>query len=282
MTRRRQTVLSWNMGSFFKKALSAEVRRSRLDILTTLVAEHAPSIVGLQEAPADFGGREGLGHEYEIIRGPRGVATALRKAAWTPSGHDARESWRALVVKADPYGGGPGLWIWNLHLSPPGHKDSETRRALARAEPRDDLRDFREGDPNRAELVVGDFNLPPYDDAVMRDDGFYASRVREWVLSKEAHAGARYRPLFNATWPLLGLLTPPYGDFHRYKRKGDVGPWYVVSQALRSARLAIPGEPQVRLLECAGGRPLYRGSRKRPNKGVGSDHLPLLITFLSP
>ncbi|WP_437619761.1 endonuclease/exonuclease/phosphatase family protein [Sorangium sp. So ce1151] len=282
MTRRRQTVLSWNIGIFFKKALSDRVRRSRLDILTMLLAEHAPSIVALQEAPADLGGREGLGHEYEIIRGPNGVATALRKAAWTPGAHRAGEGWRALVVKADPHGGGPGLWIWNLHLYPPGHRDSETRRALTRAEPRDDLRLFRERDPHRAEIVVGDFNLPPYDDAVMGYDGFHASRVREWVQSQEVHEGARYRPLFNATWPLLGLLTPPYGDFHRAKRKGDVGPWYVLSQALMSARLAIPGERQVRLLDCAGERPLCDKKHGRPDKDIGSDHLPLLITFLSP
>ncbi len=282
MTRRRQTVLSWNMDSFFKKGLSAEVRRSRFDILTALVAKHAPSIVALQEAPVDFGGRDGLGHEYEIIRGPRGVATALRTAAWTPSGYNVREGWRALVVKAAPPGGGPGLWIWNLHAASASHKDSEDRRTRLRRESRRDLDKFREVDRDRAELVVGDFNLPPYDDAVIRRDGFYASRVREWVKSKETHGGTLDRPLFNATWALLGRVKPPYGDFWRDKDKDSTGPWYVLCQALMSARLAIPGERQVRLLECAGERSLYDKKRGCLDTDIGSDHLPLLITFLSP
>ncbi|WP_437721730.1 endonuclease/exonuclease/phosphatase family protein [Sorangium sp. So ce861] len=284
MTRRRQKVLLWNMDIFFKtKVLRAEVRKSRIDILTTLVAEHAPSIVALQEAPPDFGRRQGLGPEYEVIPGPKGLALALHKAAWTLRGQEATEGWRGLVVQADPPAGGAGLRIWNIHAPPPGHfRTSEAVRTFVRTDVRDALRDVREEDPDRAELVVGDFNLPPYDDAVMGRDGLYARRIPEWVASKAAYEGARYRPLFNATWPVLGLVAPPYGDFYRDKDRHDVGPWYVPSQALMSARLATPGKRQVRLLERAGEQPLCDDRRKRPNKRVGSDHLPLLITFRAP
>ncbi|KYF80549.1 hypothetical protein BE11_20050 [Sorangium cellulosum] len=279
MIRRRYTVLQWNMGIYFKRKLPDRVRRSRLDVLRALLAEHAPSIVALQEAPADLGHQRVFTPSYRLIPGPKGVATAILQPAWKVLCHEPMARWRALVVKADPRRRGElGLWIWNVHL-PILHKSTESLRTLARCEPRDDLRWFRWLDPDRCELVIGDFNLPPHDDAMVRRDGFHANASHAWALRRARRRKLGYRPLFNPTPSIRGLASPPYGSYYRDKDKDDPGPWSMPDQVLMSARLAIPGEPQVTLVDSAGGRRLCDARNGCPDPEVGSDHLPLLTRF---
>ncbi|WP_437875191.1 endonuclease/exonuclease/phosphatase family protein [Sorangium sp. So ce513] len=279
MTRRRYTVLQWNMGIYFKQKLTDRVVRSRLDVLGALLAEHAPSIVALQEAPADLGHLRVFTSRYLLIQGPRGVATAILQPVWKVLYHESMKGWRALVVKADPPSRRElGLWIWNVHL-PILHKSPESLRTLARCEPRDDLRRFRQRDPDRCELVIGDFNMPPHDDAMVRRDGFHANASHEWASRTALRRGRSYRPLFNPTPSIRGLASPPYGSYFRDKDRDDAGPWSMPDQVLMSARLAIPGEPPVTLVDSAGGRRLCDPRHGKPDPQIGSDHLPLVTAF---
>ncbi|WP_434042343.1 MULTISPECIES: endonuclease/exonuclease/phosphatase family protein [Sorangium] len=272
------TVLQWNMGVYHDRRLADESWQSRIDVLRTLVAERAPSLVTLQEAPADLQRLRVFGPRYQVIPGPRGVATAVLQPAWSVLDYSAGNGWRALVIKANPRRGKIGLWIVNVHL-PILYKDSDDRRTFARCEPRDDLRRLRERDPDRCELLIGDFNLPPYDAAMTRRDGFYANSSPAWVSSKTRQRDAFYRPLYSPPVSVPELGNPPFGSYYRDKDKDGPGPWWTPDQVLMSARLATPGESQASLVTHAGTTTLCDPKRGRPNPKVGSDHLPLWVSF---
>ncbi|KYF98236.1 hypothetical protein BE20_35765 [Sorangium cellulosum] len=269
------------MGIYHDPELPDRVRLSRLAALRTLIALYAPSFVALQEAPDDLG-RGDLGPRYRVISGLGGITTAVLQTAWRVRDHSTMEGWRALVVKVDPLAGGLDLWLWNLH-QPILHKDSEERRTLSRCEPRDDLRRFRARDPDRGELVVGDFNLEPHDVAMVGRDGFYARSSPEWVLSRPSRRDILYRPLYNATpTPSASQRDdPPYGSYYRDKSKDGAGPWFRPDQVLMSAELLRCGKPRVTLLPRAGETDLCAPAHRRPDPKVGSDHLPLLIELMA-
>ncbi|XXX74058.1 hypothetical protein WMF30_41070 [Sorangium sp. So ce134] len=278
MIGRRHTALQWNMGVYYDRDLSEDVRRSRFGVLGTLVAKHAPSIVALQEAPEDLQRQRVLGPRYRVISAPGGIATAVLQPAWKVLDYSGMERWRALVVQIDPRAGGLGLGFWNMHL-PILFKDSEERRASARCEPLADLRRFRAHHPARGEIVSGDFNLEPHDSAMTGRDGFYARGDLEWVLSTASRRDMSYRALYNATLSALERGGPPYGSRFRDKGTSSAGPWYMPDQVLMSAEIVRYGKPKVTLLTHAGSTALCDAHRGCPDRKVGSDHLPLLIEF---
>jgi hypothetical protein len=278
MRQHRETVLQWNMDCLKKKELPGDIRRSRLDVLERLIHELSPGIVTLQEAPRDLRGTRMLRSGYRVIEGPNGIITAFREARWQVLGEQFVAKRRALVVKVDSGSTRQRLWVWNVHL-PILWMDLAQRQTFARADLRDALAAARTEDPDRDELIVGDFNLHPYDDALVRRDGLRANRALESVRSERRGCENVRRPLFNPTWSLLGRVKPPYGSFYR-KRPDNDGPWFVWDQALMSADLAVPCGRQVRLVERVGDAELCDGSAfRRPDEQVGSDHLPLRIDF---
>ncbi|MCC6551512.1 MAG: hypothetical protein IT372_00645 [Polyangiaceae bacterium] len=281
---RPQTLLLWNMG-FNAKDLSPEVQERRRAVLEGLVTEHAPSIIALQEAAPDLEHTTPLGRKYKIIEGRKKITSAFLKERWNVQDHWGTGSHRALVVKVDSTTRQSRLWVHNVHIGA-HHNSPDSRRTFVGGELLDGLRDTRSRDPDRFELVIGDFNLHPYDEAITKKERLWANRSREWALSQGRRLWTKdRRPLFNATWPLLGRSKPPYGSFYRSSLESEGGPWLVQDQALMSADLALADAPQVDILEHARlpGRPdredLCKGRLRTPNKKVGSDHLPILIKF---
>jgi endonuclease/exonuclease/phosphatase family metal-dependent hydrolase len=267
------------MDFHLKKALSDDVERVRLNILTTMVTEISPGVLALQEAPPDLRRRNVLGSAYRIVEGQNGIAACFLRARWRVLEHKVAACGRALVVKVDSVDGRLRLWVWIVHL-PALWIGSGDRRALVRDELRGALRAAREEDPHRYELMVGDFNMPPYDESMMWRDGLYASLDYEWVKSKTSSHEVTRRPLFNPSWQVYGRLQPPRGTFYKGGLAG--GPWRVLDQALMSADLALPDEPQVRIIDRVGELDLCADSNVRaPKADRGSDHLPLEIQFRS-
>lgn len=266
-------VLVWNMGFFARGNPDAKLVRSRLDILRRLVARCSPGIVALQEAPSAPLLEATLGPPYLFIRGMKGLVTAFHAETWRVVSYSEGPCERALLAEIDSCDHGSRLCFWNVHFR--GHPaEPIERREYVRGDFRDYWRAIRARTPDREELMVGDFNMDPYDVAMVRSDGLHANRCYEWVLSQSSTREDTRRPLFNPTWGLLGLRSQPQGTVYTRKRGG--GPWYVPDQALMSPALAIPGEEQVQIM---GARGLYTRRVQAPNRKVGSDHLPISVRF---
>jgi hypothetical protein len=259
------TVLQWNMRLL--KAPKPEAKRAGLGALEAMVDEHSPGILALQEAPLDFLSQRFLRPRYRLIEGPKGLLTGFLESRWQVIAHHHDVNGRALVAKVDSGSGRLRLWFWNVHL-PVLWKDLAARRTFVQSDFRDALSGVRKRGPGRSELLVGDFNLPPHDDGMVRRSGLYANRALRWVESKGFPHETRNRPLFNPTWTLFGALDAPYGTYLTPRYPDEEGPWFVLDQALMSADLALPGEPQIRILQ----------DTDRKQSKV-SDHLALLIAF---
>jgi endonuclease/exonuclease/phosphatase family metal-dependent hydrolase len=279
MIRSQERLLLWNMG-FRATDLDEAAERSRLDLLTAMVAERSPSIIALQEAPPREDLTRSLGSRYEIIEGPINITSAFLKLRWFA--HDPREdtSGRSLGVKVDSMTRGSHLWVWNIHL-PALWTEIGRRKEIVQCELLDQLRAARMDDQDRHELIVGDFNLFPYDEAFTLRSGLHANRSYDWVINTRLKGDMR-RLLFNPTWQLLGRSQTPGGSFFRRDFTG--GPWLVQDQAIMSAELGLPDEPQVDLVDRvrhADGTvtALCTTPDGAPDKKVGSDHLPLCVRF---
>ncbi|WP_437835896.1 endonuclease/exonuclease/phosphatase family protein [Sorangium sp. So ce1153] len=273
----RETVLQWNMGVC--KESNPYRRRARIEALEAMVGEYSPGILSLQEAPLDLRSLRFLHPWYRLVEGPMGIVTGLLESRWQVVADHDEVKGRALVVKAYSSTGRLRLSLWNVHL-PVVWKDLAARRTLVQSDFRDALIAVRKRGLGRSELLVGDFNLPPYDDAMVRRSGLYASRTLPSAEENALLHDPYNFPLFNPTWALLGKPGSPQGTFFRQPSPDDEGPWFLPDQALMSPDLALPGEQQVWLIEHTGKAELCSPApTRRPERTTGSDHLPLRIVF---
>jgi hypothetical protein len=129
-------------------------------------------------------------------------------------------------------------------------------------------------------IVIGDFNMDPFDAGIVGAAGFNAVMHRT-----TAHRGSRtirgetYPFFYNPMWNHFGDDRQPPGTY--YYGKGDhvTYYWHMFDQVLiRSgllSRLPIPG---VTIPTAAGSVSLLRANG-RPDTIVGSDHLPILFSL---
>ncbi len=126
-------------------------------------------------------------------------------------------------------------------------------------------------------IVVGDFNLHPYDETMLHPKGLGASASATIVAAEPPRRwrGETFDRFYNPTWNLLGDAHGPPGTYY-WTDDMRGGNWYCLDQVLLRAP-AIPNflPASLRVVTSIGGRPLIAPSGKpAPN---WSDHLP--ITF---
>jgi endonuclease/exonuclease/phosphatase family metal-dependent hydrolase len=266
-----ETILVWNLGFNTKTNNAAGISRRRL--LRHLVADLAPSIVALQEAPSHL-----RLPALEREAGPGTLMTAFNSAVWqkTERTEFAR---RAVALAFVHRRTGRELLLCNVHLPSVLNGNVTTNQ---RAYVRDQFRPFLEAvrKPGRPEILVGDFNLPPYDEALTAPGGFWANRSWHDAAEYSRAAVAPKVPLFNASWVLLGNHQAPCGTYYLPQRLDGEGPWHVIDQALMSPELAAPGKDHVRLISAVRTSNLCSTRPVRtPLSDVGSDHLPFQVTL---
>ncbi len=126
------------------------------------------------------------------------------------------------------------VFLWNLHLESALNGSSiASRREFVRNRLRPVIEASRR--PGRAELIVGDFNLPPYDEVLMAPGGLWANRSLEIARHHEKIATVTRLPLFNPSWALLGIHYGTCGTYYRSQQPDGEGPWHVIDQALSAS-----------------------------------------------
>jgi len=129
-------------------------------------------------------------------------------------------------------------------------------------------------------LLMGDFNLNPFDHEIISVDSLHAVMSRD-IAVKETRivSGERYPFFYNPMWGRLGDTSPgPPGTYYYDNGKAVLYFWNTFDQVmLRPALLPVFEPENLQVLETDGQQSfLTSGRQPKPDKERVSDHLPIL------
>jgi endonuclease/exonuclease/phosphatase family metal-dependent hydrolase len=163
-------------------------------------------------------------------------------------------------------------------VSPAQWEDRQHRNGAA-AEVAGALRQFESKRGHERTVVVGDFNLNPFDDGLIGASGFHSlmtrSLTREW--NGRVVQGTERPAFFNPMWQFLtDRGSRPSGTLY-FDAPRPINPyWHTPDQVLVRPGL-VDRLVEVQVLETDGIDSLLDARSGRPDETNGSDHLPLLF-----
>lgn len=268
------TVLFWNVG---KKPLLARLAR--------LAAREAADVVILAECadpPADVAAALNAAGTGWIA--PPSVCERLRTftrltaGALTEVFNDANQRLNLWELRTDA---GLPVLLGGVHLPSkvgwsPADQSGFAYRVTANLEEEEDRL------PNRGTVVIGDFNMSPFDDGMIGGFGFHALMTLELAGRRSqriVQAEPCRRTFYNPMWAFLADRgASPAGTYYRHAAVPHNHYWYAPDQVLvrpelagKVTRVAILDHDGVDALTVAGGG--------WPDADHGSDHLPILVTL---
>ncbi len=268
------TILFWNIG---RKPLLARLAR--------MAAREAADVVILAEcvdAPADV--VAALNAAGSGWAAPASVCERLRTFSRLPPGSLAEtfnDGSKRLNVWELRVGSGEPVLLAGVHLvSKFNRTDAAQSAAAGRVTEELELEENRHG--HARTVVIGDFNMTPFDPGLVSGVGFHALMTRELAERRsERVMNARpcRRTFFNPMWQFLTDRGPaPAGTYYRHDSDYDNHYWYALDQVLVRPELA--GKlVRVAILDHDGTDPLTVLRGGWPDTNNGSDHLPVLVTL---
>jgi hypothetical protein len=129
---------------------------------------------------------------------------------------------------------------------------------------------------HRRTVVIGDFNMNPFESGLVHSEGFHAVMARS-IAAKQGRTvrGVDRRYFYNPMWSLLGDCSPgPPGTYYYSSSSPQAFFWNTFDQVLLRPALAAPFMPgDAMVIDSIGSRSLLT-SAGTPNASI-SDHLPL-------
>ena len=155
--------------------------------------------------------------------------------------------------------------------------DSATRQEFAQ-ELASEISFIKEQEKTNKLIILGDFNMNPYDRGMTLAAGLNAMMTKSCVKrGYRTQRSKEYEFYYNPMWSLFGDDTAgPSGTFYNTSNQGAYG-WSMVDQVLIS-HLIVPLFHDVKILDQAGGLSLI-DARGRPDSKKASDHLPILVSL---
>jgi len=134
---------------------------------------------------------------------------------------------------------------------------------------------------HRRSILVGDFNMDPFEKGVISSEKLHA--VMSKCVAKKDKRVVRYKEnffLYNPMWSLYGDLSDgPPGSYFNWKSKPNCYFWHIFDQVLiRPDLIECFDSRKLEIITKAGTMDLATNNG-RPNKGDISDHFPLVFTF---
>lgn len=167
-----------------------------------------------------------------------------------------------------------------LHLPDKGNFSTDSQAAEA-AETVKALVLTEQEHKQDAMVVVGDFNMNPFEVGMISTMGFHGTMSSELAIEGSRTVQGRTYPYFyNPTWGLFGDLNKEASGTYFYRRAEHVCyQWNIFDQVLLRASL-IPNfvKKSLCIIQHDGVTSLL-ADKKRPNKNAYSDHLPLFFTL---
>jgi len=127
-------------------------------------------------------------------------------------------------------------------------------------------------------ILIGDFNLNPFDWGMNLAAGFNAMMTRECIQAgQRGFVGNTYDFFYNPMWSKFGDGTDgPSGTIYNISGQGVYG-WNMFDQVILSYSV-VEWFKEVQILTHTGTESLIDSSG-RPNSNMASDHLPILVEF---
>lgn len=142
------------------------------------------------------------------------------------------------------------------------------------------IRDQEEKRRHSRTILIGDLNMNPFDRGVSQASGFHAVMSKSQVASRKRKVQGREYPFFyNPMWGHLGDRTPgPPGTYY-YRDAAQLSyDWNTFDQVLLRPEVLDVANEDVAILDRCLNTSLL-DANGRPDREVGSDHLPLLLTL---
>ena len=165
-----------------------------------------------------------------------------------------------------------------VHLASKLYRNETDQTALA-GRVRVDIEEAEARRQHCRTVVVGDFNMNPFESGVVGSEAFHAVMCRE-VASKGSRevAGQERFFFYNPMWSLFGdrSVGPP-GTYHYNSGAVDNYYWNMFDQVLlRPGLITRFIDEDLLIVTEVDGRSLLT-ARGLPDKNVGSDHLPIMF-----
>lgn len=155
--------------------------------------------------------------------------------------------------------------------------DSETRQSFAQSLA-DEIRFVSKEQNTKKVVMIGDFNMNPYDRGMNLAAGLNAMMTRECVAEGfRQHVGKKYDLYYNPMWSLFGDNNAgPAGTVYDKSNQGPYG-WSMLDQVVIHHSL-VPSFEGVRILAQVEGRS-FMDKNGRPDSKNASNHFPILTEF---
>ena len=268
------TILFWNIAK----------KESVLDHLICLEHTHSIDVFIFAECPEDLKpairnlNSLGVG-AYREEANVRAKVRALTRLGTKDFTHRysslGREMaiWSIKTPKLNP----AEALIAGIHLPSKIGGSNETDQALIAREVIEELVDMEDNCKHRNTIIVGDFNMHPYDPGMTSVTGVHGLMTRELAeLPDRRHRDRQWRRFYNPMWGLFGDRTPGPAGSHYWRSSVLHNPyWGMLDQVLVRAPL-IERLDDLHILDHDGNHTLV-GSDGAPDKGHLSDHLPVLF-----
>ena len=170
----------------------------------------------------------------------------------------------------------PELLLVTLHYHSrrnwdPGDQDQFAPEVMA------DVRRQERRLAHQRTIIVGDFNMNPFDRGLVAANGFHAVATRNFAAEKSRTVDGRsYDMFYNPMWRFFGDDGQAPSGTHWYRpSKPVVYGWNLYDQVLLRPSV-MNGLRELAICGRAGAVPLIRDDR--PDSGVASDHLPVYFS----
>lgn len=162
-----------------------------------------------------------------------------------------------------------------VHGVDPRNNDAETRQSDAQSLA-SDLSLIKEQQGTKKLVILGDFNMNPYDRGMNLAAGLNAMITKSCIArGSRTHQNKNYDFYYNPMWSLFGDNTAgPSGTVYDISGQGSYG-WSMFDQVLIHHSI-VPLFHDVKILDQAGELSLT-DAKGRPDSKKSSDHLPILV-----
>jgi hypothetical protein len=184
----------------------------------------------------------------------------------------------SVVKVAPPLG--PDYLLVGVHLPSKTDQKDEDQAIIAQRISRY-VREIEKDTGLRKTVVVGDFNMSPFEKGLINSDGFHAVMDRKIAAKQGRTVLFEQHPYFyNPMWGLQGDSSEgPAGTFYMQKSNPNCYFWNMFDQAIfRPDLLPYLAKIPVIIVDKIGGANLLENGV--PNSKI-SDHLPIKIFFKS-
>lgn len=131
-------------------------------------------------------------------------------------------------------------------------------------------------------IIIGDFNMNPFEEPMVSTVGFNATKSSVVALKgKRTVQDVEYKYFYNPMWSLFGDLNAEISGTYYYSKAEHINfKWNIFDQFLLSPALIDKfDKSSLKIISGLADGTSFLNQSKRPNKNIYSDHLPFVFTL---